>query len=179
MYNVTFVSSNRHKFEEVRRILERLGVRVRYHAASLPEMQSESLFQIARLKASAARKLTGGAVLVEDDGLFVDCLNGFPGPYSAYVFDTIGNGGILSLVGESRGATFRSAMAYDDGSTQKQFGGEVRGRISERPAGRGWGYDPIFAPDGAGGTLAQVDKDAFSHRRVALEAFAAWLNARP
>ena len=174
-----FVSSNQDKFGEVRRILGGMGVAVSHRAASLPEIQSDSLTEIALHKAEAAHRITGGAVLVEDDGLFIESLGGFPGPYSSYVFGTIGNGGILDLVKGRRDAVFRSVVAYSDGSVAVPFHGETRGSISSKARGNGWGYDPIFVPRGAGGTFAQIDKDSFSHRRAALAAFAEWYAARP
>ncbi len=169
-----FVTSNRHKFEEARRILDGLGVAVGHRTVTLPEIQSDSLAEIAVHKALAAHRITGGAVLVEDDGLFVESLGGFPGPYSSYVFGTIGNRGILELARGDRAAAFRSAVAYSDGERTLHFQGMVRGSISDAPRGNGWGYDPIFVPEGAGGTFAQIDKDGFSHRRAALAAFAEW-----
>ena len=169
-----FVSSNQHKFGEARRILSGLGVTVHHRAAALPEIQSDSLAEIAVHKALAAHRLTGGAVLVEDDGLFIESLGGFPGPYSSYVFGTIGNGGILELARGDRTAVFRSVIAYSDGETTVHFEGAVRGSISDAQRGDGWGYDPIFVPEGADGTFAQIDKDRFSHRRAALAAFAEW-----
>ena len=174
MSSVRFVSSNGHKFGEARRILGRMGIAISHHRASLPEVQSDSLEEIALAKAASARGLVGGAVLVEDDGLFIDSLRGFPGPYSSYVFDTIGNAGILELVRGDRAASFRSVFAYADGSRTAAFKGEVRGRIADAIRGSGWGYDPVFVPDGAGGTFAQIDKDSFSHRGEALAAFARW-----
>lgn len=174
MSKIWFVSSNEHKFGEARRILGRMGMEISHHRASLPEVQSHSLEEIALAKAASARSLVGGAVLVEDDGLFIDSLKGFPGPYSSYVFDTIGNAGILALARGDRAASFRSVVAYADGSRTEAFRGEVRGRIADAIRGSGWGYDPVFIPDGAGGTFAQIDKDRLSHRGEALEAFARW-----
>ena len=179
MSSLRFVSSNRHKFEEARRILHKMEIKVSHYEASLPEIQSDSLEQIALHKAAAARDVAGGAVLVEDDGLFVDSLSGFPGPYSSYVFDTIGNAGVLALVRGDRAASFRSAVAYADGSGIKSFEGVVRGRIADTICGSGWGYDPVFIPDGAGRTFAQIDKDNFSHRGAALAAFAVWYAGMP
>ena len=84
MSKIWFVSSNEHKYGEARRILARMGMGISHHRASLPEVQSHSLEEIALAKAASARSLVGGAVLVEDDGLFIDSLKGFPGPYSSY-----------------------------------------------------------------------------------------------
>lgn len=174
MSSLKFVSSNRDKFKEVHRILGGMNTEISYHEAVLTEMQSDSLEQIALAKAAAARDVAGGAVLVEDDGLFIESLNGFPGPYSSYVFDTIGNAGILGLVRGDRTAHFRSVVAYADDSEIRVFKGKVRGRIAGAVCGSGWGYDPIFVPDGADGTFAQTNKDTFSHRGAALSSFAKW-----
>ena len=176
MSSLKFVSSNRDKFREVRRILGGMNIEISYNWAALTEIQSDSLEEIALSKVAAAKDAVGGALLVEDDGLFIESLNGFPGPYSSYVFDTIGNAGILALVREDRRAVFRSVIAYADDWTIEVFKGEVRGRIADAACGSGWGYDPIFVPDGADGTLARTDKDAFSHRGAALASFAKWYN---
>lgn len=178
MSSLKFVSSNHDKFKEVRRILGGMNIGISYHEAVLTEIQSDSLERIALAKAAAARDVAGGAVLVEDDGLFIESLNGFPGPYSSYVFDTIGNAGMLALVQGDRRAHFRSVVAYADDSKIRIFKGEVRGRIADAACGSGWGYDPIFAPDGADGTFAQADKDLFSHRGAALSAFTEWYGGR-
>ncbi|ABK78258.1 xanthosine triphosphate pyrophosphatase [Cenarchaeum symbiosum A] len=118
-------------------------------------------------------------MLAEDDGLYIDCLGGFPGPYSAYVQGTIGNEGILRLVGSERGAAFRSAVAYRDDTGGAVFAGEVRGEIAGDQRGKGWGYDPVFVPEGGATTFAEMDgKDAVSHRYRALSSFAAWFGER-
>jgi XTP/dITP diphosphohydrolase len=79
-----------------------------------------------------------------------------------------------------RSAYFHSLIAYFDGSALSVSEGIARGRISEVIAGDGWGYDPIFVPDGSTFTFAQLkaEKNKFSHRKKALEEFAKWLRAR-
>ena len=178
MSEIYFVSSNDHKYNEVRHILNAMNIPIQHHKTALTEIQSESLHDIASYKAASAHKMIQGAVIVEDAGLFIDGLNGFPGPYSAFVFDTIGNRGILDLVKDNRHATFRSVVAYNDGATSKRFAGCIRGTISKRVSGTGWGYDPIFIPDGYNKTLAQIDKDSVSHRYMALKSFAVWFESR-
>ena len=121
----------------------------------------------------------GRQVIVEDDGLFIDSLDGFPGPYSSFVFRTIGNDGILKLLTGStnRSAYFCSLIAFYNGITLSISEGRVDGRISERVTdGGGWGYDPIFVPDGTDLTFAELkkSKNEYSHRRRALENFAKW-----
>lgn len=171
-----FASSNRHKFEEARSILSRFGIPLRPFRCSLEEIQSSSLAEIARHKVRQARLVCPGSVIVEDAGLFIDSLKGFPGPYSSFAFDTIGNRGILRLVSGGRGATFRSVVAYQEkGGLPKVFEADVRGTISKSPRGTRWGFDPIFIPRGMTKTYSQLeDKNSVSHRFLALEKFASW-----
>jgi XTP/dITP diphosphohydrolase len=115
-------------------------------------------------------------VIVEDAGLFITSLNGFPGPYSSFVFDTIGNKGILKLVSAQRGAVFRSIIAYCTGYDDVHlFSADVNGKISKKEQGKRWGFDPIFIPSGKHETYSQLeDKNQISHRYLALKKFANW-----
>jgi XTP/dITP diphosphohydrolase len=180
--HVTFVSTNRNKFLEVEAILSEFGIEADYVRAELAELQSDSLETIATQKAKSAYDIVQKPVIVEDDGLYVDSLNGFPGSYSAFVYKTIGNAGILKLLSGSndRAASFRSVVAHFDGSRILIAEGVAKGTISGEPNGGGWGYDPIFVPEGSALTFGQLgeDKNKFSHRRRGLENFARNLLAR-
>ena len=177
--DVLFVSSNRNKFLEAREILGQFGVSLGFYRRILLEVQSDTLEKIALQKIKHAFELCQKPVIIEDDGLFIDSLRGFPGPYSAYVFQTIGNGGILRLLGTQRSASFRSVIAYcDSAGDELLFRGRVGGTISRRPRGNGWGYDPIFVPRGKTETFAELDKNGISHRYRALEKFARWFQNR-
>ena len=116
METITFASTNQNKFFEVQLILSTQNVSVEFAKISLVEIQSDSLEEIAREKAKTAFAEVGRQVIVEDDGLFIDSLGGFPGPYSSFVFRTIGNDGILKLLAGSakRSAYFRSLFALYD-----------------------------------------------------------------
>jgi XTP/dITP diphosphohydrolase len=120
----------------------------------------------------------GRPVIVEDDGLFIDALKGFPGQYSSYAFKTIGNDGILKLlVGSAdRVASFRSLIAFHDGRRLSISEGRVDGQISDKITEGGWGYDPIFVPAGTRLTFAQLKekKNEYSHRKKSLDNFARW-----
>jgi XTP/dITP diphosphohydrolase len=144
----------------------------------LIEIQSDSLEEIAREKAKAAFAKVGRQVIVEDDGLFINSLSGFPGQYSSFVFKTIGNDGILKLLAGStkRSAYFLSLIAFYDGRILSISKGRVNGRITDRITEGGWGYDPIFVPDGTDLTFAELkkSKNEYSHRKRALEKFALW-----
>lgn len=178
MRSITFVSTNENKYQEVRSILSSHGVFVDFAQVSLVEVQSDSLEEIAREKAKSAFAKIGRPVIIEDDGLFIDALGGFPGQYSSHAFKTIGNAGILKLLAGSkdRSAHFMSLIAFYDGSNLSTSEGKVEGSISDTIAGGGWGYDPIFIPAGAGLTFADLKekKNKYSHRRKALDSFAVW-----
>jgi XTP/dITP diphosphohydrolase len=175
---VTFASTNQNKFREVESILAMRGIQASFAKIELVEIQSDSLEEIAREKAKSAYARVQKPVIVEDDGLFVDALGGFPGQYSSYVFKTIGNAGVLKLLEgkQDRLASFRSLVAFFDGNNLQLFEGKVQGRISEKITEGGWGYDPIFAPEGVDVTFAELadKKNDYSHRKKALEKFAEW-----
>lgn len=178
MENITFASTNQNKFLEVQSILSTRNISVDFSQIHLVEIQSDSLEEIAREKAKTAFAKVGRQVIVEDDGLFIDSLGGFPGQCSSFVFRTIGNDGILKLLAGSakRSAYFRSLIAFYNGITLSISDGRVYGRISDRITEGGWGYDPIFVPDGTNLTFAELkkNKSEYSHRKRALEKFAQW-----
>lgn len=177
MRSVTFASTNQNKFREVQSILSPHGIQADFMQADLLEIQSDSLVEIAREKAKSAYARAERPVIVEDDGLYIDALQGFPGQYASHAFKTIGNAGILKLLegAQDRSAHFRSVIAYFDGKDVQTFEGRVNGKISAGIAKGGWGYDPLFVPDGAGVTFAElVNKNDYSHRKKALEEFAKW-----
>jgi XTP/dITP diphosphohydrolase len=177
-----FVTSNIHKFQEARRLLSEYGITAAKLKVEAVEIQDDSLENIAKYSALDAVKNCWLPVFVEDSGLFVEALQGFPGPYSRYVYDTVGVDGILKLMKkiENRDAYFMSAVAF--GSPEEQpvcFVGKVEGKISLLKRGTdGFGYDPIFVPlEGDGRTFAEMttaEKNRFSHRAEALRGFAEW-----
>ncbi|MHC1585578.1 MAG: XTP/dITP diphosphatase [Candidatus Syntropharchaeia archaeon] len=177
-YRIYFVTTNRNKFEEIRRISE--GIEIEWINHDYPEIQEENLERIAESGAKYCADLFEKSVFVEDSGLFIDALNGFPGPFSAYVYDKIGNKGILKLMDgiDERGAVFRSVVSFcEPGKNPISFVGEVRGVISGEIRGKhGFGYDPIFSYRGR--TFAEMsihEKNEVSHRRKAFEKFLRWL----
>jgi XTP/dITP diphosphohydrolase len=178
MKTITFVSTNENKFFEVKSILSSWNISIEFTKISLVEIQSDSLEEIAREKVNTAFEKVRSPVIIEDDGLFIDSLKGFPGQYSSFVFQTIGNDGILKLLAGSakRSAYFRSVIAFSDGITPSISEGIVEGKISSRITEGGWGYDPIFVPEGINLTFAELDKTKhrYSHRKKALEKFAQW-----
>ena len=179
---IRFVTTNAGKVREAREYLDGIATveRLDYEYA---EIQSDDLATIAARGAREAHETADAPVIVDDSGLFVDGLGGFPGPYSSYVEDRLGIERVWRLAeAESerdRRAQFRCAIAYADGDTAETFLGRVRGRIVAPRGEGGFGYDPIFEHDGR--TFAEMDaaeKNALSHRGRALARFAEWLADR-
>jgi XTP/dITP diphosphohydrolase len=134
--------------------------------------------EIARGKAGYAYEQLKTPLIVDDTGFFIDALNGFPGPYAAYILNTIGNSGILKLMEgqKDRNARFITAIAFADKNGVRVFKGTIEGRIAHAARGeRGFGYDPIFETGDK--TLAEIpleEKSRISHRARALAAFLDW-----
>ena len=174
------VTRNRGKFAEAREELARFGIELRQIEGDKLEVQSEDVVEVARRAAEDAYRRYGVPLIVDDTGLYIEALNGFPGPYSSYVIRKIGLEGVLKLMEgvANRRACFRTAVAYADGAGVVHFVGEACGTIAERPRGAsGFGYDPIFVPDGETRTYAEMtveEKNRVSHRGRALRSFAAW-----
>ena len=169
-----FASSNQNKFEEARSILSEFGISLKFFKCTLEEIQSDVIEEIAQHKASNAYLLCSKPVLIEDDGLFIKSLKGFPGPYSAFAYDTIGNKGILKLLSKQRDAVFRSVIAYCESKKDVMlFEASVPGKISKKLQGKRWGYDPIFIPEGRTVTYSKLpNKNHLSHRYLGLKKFA-------
>ncbi|MEM2947305.1 MAG: XTP/dITP diphosphatase [Candidatus Bathyarchaeia archaeon] len=181
---IFFATNNINKFNEARKVLSRYKIAVGMIRVKTFEIQSESLEEIAKASAVHAFKQCGLPLIVEDAGLFVEALNGFPGPYSSYVYKTIGNEGLLKLMekGMNRKAKFQSVVAFFSGEldTPICFKGEVAGEITRelrRESQYGFGFDPIFKPVNSQKTFAEMsigEKNKYSHRARAFRKFAKW-----
>jgi XTP/dITP diphosphohydrolase len=166
--DVTFVSRNPGKVRELREVLAPFGVRLHWTRRELPEPQAHSLEEVVAAKLAAVRDLPG-YVLVEDSGLFIPSLKGFPGVYSAHFLETWGFGPMFELLRtRRRSAYFQTVAGLRRGTRSWTFSGEVRGSIAPKARGKGgFGYDPIFIPRGWDRTFAEVpadQKNAISHR---------------
>jgi XTP/dITP diphosphohydrolase len=176
---IYFVTGNRGKLVEAQGIFgdviqKNLGY---------TEIQADTLEDVVIFGMTEVTERLKGPVMIEDAGLFVHALKGFPGVYSAYVQRTIGNDGILKLMQdlEDRRAYFRSVVGYAEPDTDPViFSGEVHGIIGfEQRGSKGFGYDPIFFIDGK--SLGEMDideKNRISHRGESMKALAQWLESR-
>ena len=184
-----FQTGNLGKLAEARHYFEPLGFTVEQFLINgeppeIIEPQSDDLVTVARSKISQGVALLAGAgradsaLLVEDAGLFIDVLGGFPGVYSSSVLEKLGLDGILTLLQgrEQRTALFGCCAAMWDGERLLIGEGNCTGEIAQEARGEhGFGYDPLFIPDvsGADGrTIAQMspeEKGRSSHRTRAYE----------
>jgi XTP/dITP diphosphohydrolase len=190
---LVMASANPDKAAEIAAILGAVpGLVLLPRPPDVPDVDEtgETLVENARLKALALMEATGQAAVSDDTGLEVHALDGAPGVYSArfsgdhatYAQNVAKLVSELARVGassaEQRRATFRTVafVAYPD-RTEQWAEGTVTGTITAEPLGNGgFGYDPVFAPDGFGGrTFAQMsaeEKHRISHRGRAFRALA-------
>jgi len=182
---IFFATNNVNKFDEARRVLAEYNIAVGMLRVKSLEIQSESLEDIAKASVLDAFHRSHLPIIVEDAGLFVDALNGFPGPYAAYAYKTVGNQGLLRLMKNVKGrsAHFESAVAYFSVELKSPvcFHGEVTGKIANEErkgsSSSSFGFDPIFKPLSSSKTFAEMtvtEKNEHSHRARALRKFAEW-----
>lgn len=170
---INFVTSNGHKFREISGAMGAFGIEVSWVKMKYEEIQADRTEEVSL---DSAKKLAGkieAPFFLEDTGLYIEQLGGFPGPYSSYVFRTIGNEGILKLMGkDNRRAKFLTIITYHAGEEFHQFPGSLEGRISTEIRGQNrFGYDPIFIPQGQDRTLGEMsvdEKNSLSHRSKAV-----------
>jgi XTP/dITP diphosphohydrolase len=174
-----FVTTNAEKAAEARDHLAPAEVtQVDY---DYDEIQSASLDEIAAQGAREAFEALEGSdpIIVDDTGFYIHTLDGFPGPYAAYVDQTIGIERVWDLAADlsDKSASFRCAIGYADGDGVKVFEGRVDGALVAPRGDGGFGYDPIFEYDGV--TFAErtmASKNEISHRAEALTKLAEWLD---
>jgi XTP/dITP diphosphohydrolase len=181
VHRLTVVTHNPGKVREFRAGLSALPLDLHHLDRTYHELQADTLEEVASFGLQELAGEVEGDFCLEDSGLFIDALRGFPGVYSAYVHKTVGLAGVLKLLrgGDDRRARFASVVALSWQGETHLFRGDVRGSITRAPRGaEGFGYDPIFVPEGGRSAFAQMplaEKMAFSHRGRALAKLAEFL----
>ncbi len=180
-----FVTRNIHKFFEARSILAEHKIATAMLRIETVEIQDDNLETIVKARAADGVEKCRLPIIVEDAGLFIEALKGFPGPYSSYVYRTIGTEGILKLMEgiDRRVAQFRSAVVFKGPKEPtKCFHGRINGEISLKERGSsGFGFDPIFRPSSSHVTFAEMpteEKNKYSHRAQALHKFVEWYTSK-
>lgn len=189
MKSLVFATNNRHKLEEVRAILQD-----KFHIRSLAEIgcldeipeTSPTIEGNALQKAEYVVDHFNTPCFADDTGLEVEALDGRPGVYSARyagetaTFDDNVDKLLEELKGKSnRRARFKSVIAIVDGCREVLFEGIINGTIvNERRGTSGFGYDPVFVPEGYDQTFAEMPptlKNSISHRALAVEKLVEYL----
>ena len=157
MKKVTYVTGNWSKILSAKQILEPLGIKVDNIKMDTPEIQADTVEEVAKYSAKYASEKLKCSVLKNDTGLFIEALNGFPGPYTHYVDERLGEDGVLKLLKneKNRNACFIEAFAYCEyGKEPIVFKSITKGKIAEKKSGiHGWSWDFIFIPDGYDKTM--------------------------
>ena len=178
-----FVTSNEHKRREAAEVL---GVELERASPEVPEVQALDVTEVAAAKALAAYEALGSPehpILVEDSGLVVEAWNGLPGAFTKWFVQSVGNEGLLRMLPPEANRLARAvcAVAVADGpfgEDVRVFLGEAPGSLATEPRGEsGFGWDPIFVPDGSSLTYGQMgaEKNADSHRARAFREVRGWL----
>ncbi|KAH0793900.1 Inosine triphosphate pyrophosphatase [Histomonas meleagridis] len=170
--SVTFVTSNKGKLNEFKEII---GFEVAHQSIDLPEYQFETSEQVAFFKAKEAAKRLQGPALVDDTALHFHALGGLPGAYIRAFVEKLTPEKLTKLLAgfEDKSATVTCSMGYCAGPDAEPivFTGSVEGTIVEPRGTGGFGFDPIFLPNGSDLTYAELPEGAknhLSHRYLAL-----------
>lgn len=191
MKKLVFATNNAHKLEEIRAILgdkvEILSLNDIHCHADIPET-ADTLEGNAALKATYIYEHYGLDCFADDTGLEVEALNGAPGIYSARYAGGEGHDSeanmkklLREMEGkENRRVQFRTAICLIERGKETLFEGIVKGEIiREKRGGSGFGYDPVFVPEGYTETFAEMgseEKNKISHRARAVQQLCAYLN---
>ncbi|MEK7067082.1 MAG: RdgB/HAM1 family non-canonical purine NTP pyrophosphatase [Patescibacteria group bacterium] len=179
--DILFITGNNKKAEEVRAIT---GLNVIAKNLDILEIQSLSVEDVAKAKALSAFQITGRPVIVDDTGMSIEALNGLPGALVSWFLDTLKPEGILKLLENqhNRKASVFTCIAYADKTGAFAFTGIINGEISSSLRGEnGFGYDPIFIPEGHNKTYAEMtsdEKNQISMRKLALLKFKEFISKR-
>lgn len=172
METLYIVTGNKGKLAEVKSVIpyvEQLDI-------DLPEIQEINPKKVIEAKLLEASKHYGGEFIVEDTSLYFDCLNGLPGPLIKWFAKSLGNDGLYGLAEKygDFGAEAKTMIGFMEKSGDiHYFEGTLCGEIVPPNGSSGFGWDPIFKPDGYPVSLAELDpaeKNEISMRRTALDA---------
>lgn len=168
------ITSNPGKVAEFQKAFADMGIEMEHLRLPYDEIQTSELEEVVEKGMAEIRAKGVRDFIIDDSGMFVNALKGFPGVYSAYGQKTIGNDGILKLMEgvEDRSAVFKCCIGCDIDGRTIIVTGTCDGYIMRETRGsEGFGYDPIFSPDGKR-TFAEIgieEKNTMSHRGNAIK----------
>lgn len=187
---LVFATGNAHKIAEARAILSGVGIEVESYNGPEPKESGTSFLENALIKARAAFEATGLPAFADDSGISVDVMGGAPG-----IFSAIWSGGrddktnrdlLLAQMADvddpDRAASFVCTIAYVSETEEISFTGVWPGRLAKDASGaNGFGYDPVFIPEGFEVTAAELEpevKNSLSHRNMALAQMSSYFSGQ-
>lgn len=164
-----FITGNKFKLEEVQTVIPH----VEQIDLDLPEIQELDARKIIEEKLKEAIKNNSGEFFCEDTSLYINSMNGLPGPLIKWFLESVKDKGIFDLIEryEDRSAVAKTIIGYSDGENIAFFEGEVEGDIVSPRGDKAFGWDKIFQPRGSDKTFGEMaieEKNGFSMRRKAL-----------
>ncbi len=174
MKALTVITTNDGKFREFTDALSVSDIRIQRLNARYPEIQADSLEEVVVFGMQWLNGKADPPFVIDDSGLFIEGLKGFPGVYSSHAYRTVGNDGILKLMEgiSDRKAVFMTVIGLFSNGKARTFKGACHGNIAYAARGNGgFGFDPIFCPAGSSRTFAEFsvsEKNEISHRGIAL-----------
>lgn len=178
MKGIVFITGNEHKLREAKQIL---GVDIISQRLDLKEIQDVDLENVIKEKLVNGYEQLNKSVMVEDTGLFLNALQGFPGALIKMLITRIGREGIVRILKDfdDKTAVAKCAVGFtNDGKDIQIFVGSIEGTIVEPRGESGFGWDPVFQPKGYDKTFAEMgaeEKNIISHRFKALKKFKKFL----
>lgn len=181
LQRITFITGNAAK---AKYLSDYFHYPIEHKKLDLKEIQSLDLLEVAEDKVKRAFEIVQSPVLIEDTSLVFKSLKALPGPLIKWFFETLGNDGLCKLVDglDDRTAYAEVQFALYDGVEIHIFEGRVEGTIADMPRGDiGFGWDPIFIPDGFERTWSEMiddEKHTTSMRKIALEKLAKYIEGQ-
>ena len=160
---ITYMTTNKFKVKVAEENLGPLGVEIDAKKIDCPEIQADTIEEVAKYSSKYASDELKEDTLKNDSGLVIPALNNFPSAYTKYIEQTLGVDGVLKLLNgvENRSAYFEEVLAYTEyGKDPVTFVSKTEGTLAKEKSGEnGWSWDFIFIPKGQTKTLANFDDD--------------------
>lgn len=181
--NLRFVSKNKYKIEEVKKLLKDSDINIIPFEYGLEELQTENTNKLLKDKVLKAFAKVGRPLIVEHTGIYIESLNGFPGGLTQIFWDTIQAENFSSIFGtlDNVNVQAKTIIGYCDGMRIHYFEGVINGKISREPLGKcDFQWDCVFIPEGHTETFAQMGekKNDISMRKIAFDNFIEFLKDR-
>ncbi len=162
MKEIIFTTTNKYKIKSAESVLNKYGIKVIGQEVEVPEIQSNSPEEVIIDKVTKCYEIVKKPLIAMDSGLFIESLGGFPGVYTKYVLETIGEEGLMTLANTMPNckAYVQRMIGYTDGTSVEIFSSKGHGEIiNEKRGDDGYNYDFIFYVPEKNKTLAEMSHE--------------------